>query len=225
MFDQSQTFLLIEGARHFGLELSQDDLSRFSLYVEELQLWSEVTNLVSQTDTDTIIRKHLLDSLAVASLLPSVGRLLDLGSGAGFPGLVLAIVQPDREIVLIETRRKRVSFLKEVARKAKIPNLKVYEGRAEALAGEEFLRASFSIVVTRATWNIRDFLRLASPFIENIGIALAMKGPQVEKELDDSSLYLQSIGFYLQKRHEYTLPFGKEKRQMIVFVKKVQRET
>lgn len=225
MFEQSQIFLLVEGARHFGLELSQEDLSRFSLYVKELQLWSEVTNLVSQADADTIIRKHLIDSLAVASLIPSEGPLLDLGSGAGFPGLVLAIVKPGREVVLIETRRKRVSFLKEVARKAKIPNLKVYEGRAEDLAGEEFLRASFSIVVTRATWNIRDFLQLASPFIENAGIALAMKGPQVEKELDDSNLYLQSIGFSLQKRHEYILPFGKEKRQVIAFVKKVQHET
>ncbi|MGH7964887.1 MAG: 16S rRNA (guanine(527)-N(7))-methyltransferase RsmG [Candidatus Binatia bacterium] len=220
MLDQSQTGLLVAGARHFGLELSQNDLSRFSVYVEELQRWSGITNLVSQADTDTIIRKHILDSLAIARLIPAEGRVLDLGSGAGFPGLVLAIVKSSREIVLIETRRKRVSFLKEIARKMKIANLKVYEGRAEVLAAEESLRSSFAIVVTRATWSIKDFLQLANPFIKNEGVALTMKGLQIEKELADSTSHVQSLGFHLQKKHEYVLPFGNERHQVLLFTKK-----
>ena len=225
MFDQSHTHLLITGARHFGLELSPEDLSRFSLYLEEIQRWSGITNLVSQAAPTTIIRKHILDSLAITGLIPAEGRVLDLGSGAGFPGLVLALVKPRQEIVLLEARRKRASFLKEVARKTKITNLKIYEGRAEVLSAEKSLYLSFPIVVTRATWNIREFLLLANPFIENRGIALAMKGPQAEKELEKLDQTLENTSFYLQRKYEYILPFGTEKRQIIVFGKNVQRET
>jgi len=220
MLDHSQIHLLIVGARHFGLELSQHDVSRFSMYVEELQRWSGITNLVSQDDTNTVLHKHFLDSLAIAPLTSHEGRILDLGSGAGFPGLVLAMIKPDQEVVLIEARRKRVSFLKEVGRKTKITNLKVYEGRAEILAAEKSLRSSFSIVVTRATWNIGRFLHIASPFVENEGVALVMKGPQANKEVENPDSMLGKTDFYLQKRHEYILPFGEEQRQIIIFGKK-----
>jgi 16S rRNA (guanine527-N7)-methyltransferase len=220
MLDQSQTFLLTEGAGLLGLELSDADLARFSIYVEEVQRWSQTTDLVSQADPETVIRKHVLDSLAVASLLPSDGRLLDLGSGAGFPGVVLAIIRPSQEVVLLEARRKRVSFLKEVVRRTKTMNVKVCEGRAETLAAKESLRGSFRVVITRATWSLKDFLRLASSFVADGGIALAMKGPRAEKELIGlEASFLQAIGFCLRKIHKYTLPFGGEKRQAIIFAK------
>jgi 16S rRNA (guanine527-N7)-methyltransferase len=220
MLSTAQTQVLREGAKRLGLELSDEVVSRFSIYLAELQRWSKVADLVSQTDAETIIRKHLLDSLSILPLVPPDRRLLDLGSGAGFPGLVLAIVEPFRDVVLLEARRKRVSFLKEVVRRTKAVNVRVYEGRTETLAAEASLRASFGVVITRATWSLKEFLRLAGPFVADNGIVLAMKGPQVEKEMLGLETLLQTTGLHLQRRHEYTLPFGGERRQAVIFARK-----
>ena len=219
MLSQSQTRLLTQGARHLGLALSDEHLARFSLYVEEIARWSRVANLISQTDPEVIIHKHILDSLAIASLLPADARLLDLGSGAGFPGLVLAILQPSRQVTLIEARRKRVSFLKETARRIMAVNVRVYEGRAEVLAKEDSLRNCFAVVVTRATWSLKEFLLLASPFVAAGGIAVAMKGPQGKKELLELGASLPTVDFCPKKIHEYTLPCGEERRQALIFAK------
>lgn len=217
MLDEAKTQLLVAGARHLGVDLSDKNLARLSLYLEEIQRWSKITDLVSQTDPETIIRKHFLDSLAVSPLIPSACRLLDLGSGAGFPGLVLAVVAPARDVVLIEARRKRVSFLKEVIRRTQTRNVQVYEGRAEVLATEETLRASFAAVVTRATWQLEDFLRLAKPFLIDQGIAVAMKGRHVEKELTGAiQQRLKAWGFSLEKRYSYVLPSAGEQRELVI---------
>jgi len=219
MLNQSQTRLLTQGARHLGLELSDEHLVRFSLYLEEIARWSRVTNLISQTDPEIIIRNHILDSLAITPFIPADARLLDLGSGAGFPGLVLALVQSSRKVVLIEARRKRVNFLKETARRINAMNVRVYEGRAEALAKEDSLQNSFAAVTTRATWSLKEFLLLASPFVADGGIAVAMKGPQGKKELNDLGNSLPTVGFCLKKAHDYDLPFGEERRQALIFAK------
>ena len=219
MLTRSQSKLLLEGAKLLGVKLGEGQLSLFAIYLEELARWSRIADLVSQTDAEVIIRKHILDALAVSPLIAAEERILDLGSGAGFPGLVLAIVEPSRTVVLLESRRKRSSFLKEVARKTKTTNVKVYEGRAEALAAERFLKNSFDVVITRATWSIKDFLRFASPFVAPEGMAIAMKGPIVEKELTESAFYLADLGFHLKKTYTYILPFGEERRHALIFTR------
>ncbi len=220
MLNHSQTCLLTEGARYLGLELSDEHLACFSLYLEEIALWSKVTNLISQPNPETIIRKHILDSLAISLFIPSDTRLLDLGSGAGFPGLMLAIMQSSRDIVLIEARRKRANFLKETVRRIKIENVRVCEGRAETLGTEDSLRNSFAVVISRATWSLKEFLTFASPFVAAGGIALSMKGPQGEKELRDLDAFPQTFCFCWQKNHTYTLPFGEGSRKAIIFAKR-----
>lgn len=219
MLSQAQIHLLIEGARVLGSELSSEEIACFSLYLDEISRWSKVTDLVSQTDPEAIIRKHILDSLAVSPLLPSAVRLLDLGSGAGFPGLVLAILQPSLRVFLLEARRKRANFLREAARKIRLRNVVVCEGRAEVLCEEEALRESFDVVVTRATWGLKDFLRIAAPFIARGGLAIALKGPTVEQEIFSLEPILRKGEFSLKEQRTYSLPFGKELRQAFVFAK------
>jgi 16S rRNA (guanine527-N7)-methyltransferase len=219
MLNPEQSRLLREGARSLGLELLDEALARFSIYLEELQRWSKIADLVSQEDLESIIRKHLLDSLAVFPLIPKRSRLLDLGSGAGFPGLALAIVDSSLVVVLIEARRKRANFLKEVVRKTQATNVKVYEGRAEALAKDKSFYETFDVVITRATWTISTFLQLARPFAKESGLALCMKGPKIEKELMSLEECPILWGFCLKNRHKYILPFGKEQREVIIFSK------
>lgn len=224
MSAEKEAHLLSEGARLLGVQLPADAVRRFDIYLEELRLWSRIVRLVSRTESEVVIRKHIFDSLAISPLIPPCSRLIDLGSGAGFPGLVLAIAIPSLDVVLVEARRKKVSFLKEVIRKTTAANASVCEGRAETLAEKESLRASFGIVTSRATWSLEEFLRFANPFVSPGGVALAMKGPRVDTELFGLDKHLQNIGFCLKRRYAYTLPFGGERREAIVF-DKVSRYT
>ena len=217
MLTMEQSTLLTSGAKLLNVELTEQSIAQFTVYLEELHRWAKIVDLVSQSDPETIIRKHILDSLAATSTLPVRGRLLDLGSGAGFPGLPLAIVNPSLSVTLLEPRRKRVNFLKEVIRKANLTNTYAYEGRAEEFAQRDGWQATFAIVITRATWNIREFLNLATPFVTKDGVVIAMKGAKAEKELKDEEAWLRGEKVFLKKLTSYELPFGKESRCLAIF--------
>ena len=217
MLTQEQITLLTEGARCLKVELSDEALTNFSIYIEELLRWGRTTDLISQTEPETIIRKHILDSLAVLTVLRPHGHLLDLGSGAGFPGLPLAIAEPSLAVTLLESRRKRANFLKEVIRKTNLANIQAYEGRTEDFISRDGWRGTFAAVTTRATWNIKEFLKTGSPFATKGGVLLALKGPQLEEELLEINRWLQENAFLLQTVHKYKLPFGKEKRAIAIF--------
>ena len=178
--EQHHLDLLHDGARQLGLALQGDEIRWLSIYLEALVFWSSRIDLVSQHDPTEIVRKHFLDSLAVARLLPSAAAMLDLGSGAGFPGIPLAFMHPHVAVVLLEVRRKRVNFLREVNRKTGVQNLTIHEGRAEELAKRPELQAAFDVVITRATWSVPTFLRQAAPFLRDQGSAMAMQGPHAE---------------------------------------------
>ena len=220
---QAHVHLLQEGARILGVELTDEALAQFSIYLDELLFWSPKIDLISQTDPALIIRKHFLDSIAAIPYLPKAISILDLGSGAGFPGIPLAISLPQTSITLIEIRRKRISFLKHVARKIAIKNLAIREGLAEELAKDPLLQNVFDVVITRATWEIPTLLEFASPFVPEKGQVFAMKGPQ---DNDKSSLF-NSVNekFTYIGRHNYTLPFGSEQRNIFAFGKNVSRAT
>lgn len=218
MIDQLHLDTLIEGAHELGIFLSDDTISSLITYLETLQRWSKTTDLVSQPAPEVVIHKHILDSLAVTLLLSPACRFIDLGSGAGFPGLVLAMAEREREAVLVEPRRKRANFLKDVTRVARLKNVKVYESRAESSAKEQDLKGNFDAVVTRATWDIETFLSFAEPFLKEKGIALAMKGKKGEQELLDYNGN-PSPKFSFSQRHDYTLPSGQEERHAYVFSK------
>ena len=218
MLSENQTRMLREGGKRFSLTLSEETISRFATFIKEIQRWSKIADLLSQTDPETLIRKHILDSLALLPWIPAGSRALDLGSGAGFPGLPLAIVNPEIRVILIEARRKRVNFLKDAIRKLRLRNAAVYEGRAEDLSREKDLQAAFDIVATRATWNIPFFLALANPFLCPHGVALAMKGPKLPEELIEMRDRIEKTGFSLMDTKPYSLA-GNEKRNIAFFSK------
>jgi 16S rRNA (guanine527-N7)-methyltransferase len=210
--------LLREGAAQFSLMLSEEIVTQFATFIQEIQRWSKIADLLSQTDPETLICKHIIDSLALFPWLPPGSRVLDLGSGAGFPGLPLTIANPEISITLIEARRKRVNFLKAAIRKLKLHNARVQEGRAEDLAKERELHETFDIVLTRATWNIPLFLSLASPFLCPHGVVLSMKGPKLAAELLETRDKIKEIGFSHTSTKSYTLT-GNEKRNIAFFTK------
>jgi 16S rRNA (guanine527-N7)-methyltransferase len=219
----AQSDLFKEGARKLGVELSQEYVDRLLIYLQELILWNTKIDLVSQTDPELIIRKHFLDSIAVLPHIQGSLSILDIGSGAGFPGIPLAILLPDSSVSLIEVKRKRINFLRQAARKIKGENLTVYEGRAEILAQESILENAFDLVISRATWDTPTFLRLAVPFVRCGGKILAMKGSR-----KDDAIFLSSFsknGTWRVRQYDYTLPFGSEQRRLVTFSSSVPRDT
>lgn len=195
---------------------------KLGLYLDELLRWSRAFNLVGRRDPRTIVRTHILDSLALSRLLPRYGTFADLGSGAGFPGCVLALAEPARDVFLVEPRRKRANFLKQVARITGVANITVFNGRAEDFVHETERPEVFDTVTTRATWDVPHFLRLCFPLTGKESRAIAMRGSQTCSEPEAGSF--SDTEFALEKTYRYTLPFGEGQRRALIF-KKVSRET
>ncbi len=218
--DKEARALLEQGTEALRISLSPQAFHTLSLYVDELQRWSQVFNLVGQDDARTIIQKHILDSLAFSQILPWQGAFADLGSGAGFPGFLLAVAGPEREVFLIETRRKRANFLKQAARTTGVENIRVLEGRAEEFARQDRRPAWFDTVVTRATWDIAHFLSLSFPIVKEGGYAVAMRGPHKKGGGAAGENHPPHDGFAQEARGEYRLPFGEGDRYALFFRKK-----
>jgi 16S rRNA (guanine527-N7)-methyltransferase len=158
---------LAAGAAALGIELDASVVSRFGGYADLLDLWSPRTNLLSCGSARELVERHLLDSLAIAPLLSETGMIVDLGTGAGFPGIPLAIFRPDQRVVLVEVRRRKVSFLKEVRRTLQLRNVEILEQRAEILPAEYSRQAES--VVSRAVWSDTSLIRVASGWMRPDG--------------------------------------------------------
>ena len=218
--DKETASLLEQGAEALHISLTPPSFHTLSLYIDELQRWSQVFNLVGRHDAETIIRKHILDALAFSRILPGQGVVADLGSGAGFPGFVLAVAGQKREVFLIEARRKRANFLKQVVRITGIENIRVFEGRAEEFARQENRPAWFDTVVTRATWDIAHFLTLGLPLVREGGYAVAMRGPYKKGGGTAGEDHSPHDSFVQEAISEYRLPFGEGDRSALFFRKK-----
>jgi 16S rRNA (guanine527-N7)-methyltransferase len=165
---------LAAGAACLGIELTERMLTALSGFADVLDVWSRKTNLLSCRSARELVERHILDSLAISPLLPPEGLLVDLGSGAGFPGLPLAIQRPDQPFLLVEARRKRVSFLREVRRTLRLSNVEVHEGRAEHPPIEHMSAAAG--VMSRAVWPDGELTRIAARWLEPGGRLSWMRG-------------------------------------------------
>ncbi|MBT4483825.1 MAG: 16S rRNA (guanine(527)-N(7))-methyltransferase RsmG [Candidatus Latescibacteria bacterium] len=176
---------LVCGARAYGIMLDDNKISMFETYTELLMSWNKKMNLISKRDTERFVEYHLLDSLKVSSCcdISVVRSLLDFGSGAGFPGIPLAIAFPEIRLSLVDSRLKQCTFLKEVLKN--IPYLKatVIHSRVENLP--ETLNGAFDMVITRATSNLSTFFSLTARFIYRHGSLVAIKGDTIDDELHD----------------------------------------
>lgn len=164
---------LATGAALLGIELSETMLTNLSGFADVLDVWSRKTNLLSCASSRELVDRHFLDSLAIAPLLPKAGLLVDLGSGAGFPGLPLAIQRPDQPVLLVEARRKRASFLREARRTLRLRNVEIHEGRAED--PPERWRSQASGVMTRAVWSGGELIPIAPSWLAPEGRVFWMR--------------------------------------------------
>jgi 16S rRNA (guanine527-N7)-methyltransferase len=175
---------LQQNARLLGVELDEKQLALFDLYQNELLKWNEKTNLISEKTTGDIVKRHFLDSLTAARFitLPH-SRIVDVGSGAGFPGIPLKISLPSIQLYLLESNRKKVSFLKQVIRLLKLENTFIIHDRTENVTRTDAWREKFEMVISRAAFKLSDLLPLGRYFLVPEGLLITLKGQDVSSEL------------------------------------------
>jgi 16S rRNA (guanine527-N7)-methyltransferase len=185
-----------QGAAAMGLRLSAEQLKLLGRHVDLLLKWNKSINLTAITDPAEIADKHVLDSLALAPVLPQ-GSLLDAGSGGGFPGIPLAIARPDLEVILVDSVQKKVAFLKNVLAELRLPGVKAVAVRLEGNPSREDLPRVHA-AVARATAAPDEWLALAEHYVLPGGVAICMLGPAEEAPGRIGELTLQQeLGYQL----------------------------
>lgn len=203
------------------LTLTPEQEAQFDVYGRELAAWNAHTNLTAITDADEIRVRHFLDSLSVALAvpLPPDARLIDVGTGGGFPGLPLAIVYPQLKVTLLEATGKKINFLEHVIQVLGLTNAVTLKARAEDAGHLPDQRATYDIVVARAVARLPSLLEYLLPLAKVGGVCVAMKGRTAEQEAADSRRALLTLGGRLQGITSLTLPGLDEPHHLVVIEK------
>ncbi len=210
--------ILVQGAKSFGILLEKKDADLFALYLDELVKWNQKINLTAIRSEKEIIIKHFLDSLSVHPYLPEDFTLLDIGSGAGFPGIPLKMVQPSLQITLIDSARKKIDFQKHIIRTLGLKGIGTVHGRAQDKEVLEQWTGRFDALVSRAFSDLGTFLALGYPFLIKGGVAIAMKGELPKEEIRFLSA-AEGNRYSLQRTVSLILPFSSFKRTILLFQK------
>ena len=218
---QQQRSLLISGADMLGLRLEAGAAEDLLAYLAELIRWGRKMNLVGRSmSAEQIIENHFLDSLTLLPLLEMdkvvTPHLLDVGSGAGFPGLVCKAVMRDMGLTIVEPRLKRVSFLRHIVRTLRLDAVRIMACRIEdeSLADSEM---QFSHITGRAVTELSDFLPMVAPFIRPGVQVICMKGPKWRQELDRAEEVMAVMSLGLSKKLHFNLPYSEAERTLLVF--------
>ena len=210
--------ILVQGAKSFGILLEKKDIDLFALYLDELLKWNQKINLTAIRSERGVIIKHFLDSLSVHPYLFKDFHLLDMGSGAGFPGIPLKIAQPSLRVVLIDSVRKKVDFQKHIIRTLGLKGIGTVQGRAQGRGLKEQWAGGFDALISRAFSDLPTFLALGYPFLKKGGIMLAMRGEARDEEtrLSDAD----GVRYRFRRKDHLILPFSDFKRTILLFEKK-----
>ncbi len=216
---------LQSGAALLGITLSPDALDRFERLLQEVLSWNERLNLTAAASADQVEGLHFLDSLLplVACAVPPGCRVVDVGSGAGFPGVPMKIVRPDLRVVLVEASRRRVAFLEYLRGALDLPDVEIRWARAEVLGHEAGFRESFSLAVSRAAAPLGATCELCLPLVELGGAAVLLRGPKVTEEVTADGRLLEALGGAVVSCALRTLPTTDRQRAALVLRK--QRPT
>ena len=207
-------------AKQIEIELTKEQIEKYYNYMNLLLEWNEKINLTAIIDPKEIILKHFVDSLTIAKYIKDDEKLIDVGTGAGFPGIPLSIVKENTDIVLLDSLNKRINFLEEVKENLKLENITTIHGRAEEFGKNKKERETYDIATSRAVAPLNILLEYLLPLVKVGGKAICMKGSNIE-EIENAKNALEILGGKIEKIEEITLPNSDIKRNIII-VKKVK---
>jgi 16S rRNA (guanine527-N7)-methyltransferase len=206
-----------EGAAELGVMLKKEQVDLFMNFLALLNKWNKKINLTGLKDDRDIIVNHFLDSITAVSLVRDGSGLLDIGSGAGFPGVPLKIMLPSLRVTLLDSVHKKVVFMKELIKSLSLTDINAVWGRAED-AGNGITRGAFDCVITRAVGGISEIVRLSEPYMAEKGRVIIMRGRRGEEEWKAAEPSVTDH-FKPVERKELKLPFGGHSRVIFVLEK------
>ena len=211
-----------KGLSDLNINLTEKQIEQFLKYYEILVETNKVMNLTAITEFDEVIEKHFLDSLSLVRVfdLNRNVKILDLGTGAGFPGFPLKITFPEIDIVLADSLNKRVKFLNEVVETLQLKQVETVHGRAEELAKNKKYREQFDLCVSRAVANLSSLSEYCIPFVKEGGRFISYKSGEIEEEVDQAKRAIHVLGGKLDQVYKFDLH---EQKRSFVIIEKVKK--
>ena len=219
-YDTSQ---FIQDLKELGVSLTDKQIEQFLIYYELLTEWNSFMNLTAITEYEDVLKKHFVDSV---SLIQAVDvrkelTLIDVGTGAGFPGLALKIAYPELKVTLLDSLQKRIQFLDAVIEKLGLEGIEAIHGRAEDFAKPQKLRESFDLCVSRAVANLSTLSEYCLPFVKVGGYFIPYKSEKIAQEKEEAEKALELLGGKFERQVEFMLPSSDIYRNLFV-IKKVK---
>ena len=202
-----------------NIVLSGTQKEQFYNYMNLLIEWNKKINLTAIIEPEEIILKHFIDSLTVNKFIENESNIIDIGTGAGFPGIPLKIIKPEIEIELIDSLNKRINFLNEVISNLSLKNIKAIHARVEEFAKNKKNRERYDIVTSRAVANLNVLVEYMLPLVKLRGKCICMKGPNIQEEIEKSKNAIKILGGEIESIEEFTLPQSDIKRTIIIIRK------
>ena len=213
--------LLVEKMNGIHVKLNDRQLQQFHRFYEMLVEWNKVMNLTGITEYDEIVEKHFVDSLSIVNVfeLERINRVLDVGTGAGFPGIPIKIVFPHLEVVLLDSLNKRIKFLDAVIDELEIKKISTIHGRAEDFAKPGQLREQYDLCVSRAVANLSVLSEYCLPYVKVGGKFISYKSEKIVEEMKDAEYAIQVLGGRIGEQVSFTLPDSDLFRNLFVVEK------
>ena len=207
---------IMEYVEELGIKLSNEQAEMFFDYMNLLLEWNEKINLTAITEEKEVIVKHFVDSLTIAKYIPEGASLVDVGTGAGFPGIPLKIIRDDLKITLLDSLQKRINFLDVVIKELNLENIETIHARVEEFGKNSKYRESFEVATSRAVANLSTLTEYLLPLVKVGGIAVCMKGSSIEEELETSKKAINVLGGKVSNVFEFDLPKTDIKRNIVI---------
>ena len=212
--------ILKELSSKININLNEDEISKFLLYKNLLQEWNEKINLTAIVEDKEIIIKHFIDSLTVMKYIGENTSIIDVGTGAGFPGIPIKIVSNSTNVTLLDSLNKRINFLNEVINSCNLNGIKAIHGRAEDLGKDKNYREKYDVAIARAVANLAVLAEFCLPFVKAGGRFISMKGSNIE-EIEEAKKAIEVLGGEIESVERILLPETDMERHIVV-IKKIK---
>lgn len=223
MLEQFST-LMKEELEEIGITLNEEQMNQFYRYYELLEEWNKVMNLTTITELEDVVTKHFTDSLSLVKAIPNLGEepisILDMGTGAGFPGIPLKIVFPKLKITLLDSLNKKINFLNHVIEELKLEDIDAIHGRAEDFGRDKDHRERYDYCVSRAVANLTTLSEYCLPYVKIGGAFIPYKSGKIEEELSQAKGAVKLLGGKVEEVVAFLLPKTEVERTFVVIRKK-----